>query len=140
YFSLRGHTAAITSVSWRMDSNVLASLSEDTTLRLWEMENGTAIKSWGAHGAGGESVQYTHDNRLVSCGRDRVGKVWDQNGAQQRAFDALPDVAVRCCFTHDGGRVIGGGLSGGGGGRGGGGGEGRGDVRGAAGPADQARP
>ena len=106
YFSLRGHTAAITSVSWRMDSNVLASMSEDTTLRLWEMENGGNIKSWGAHGAGGESVQYTHDNRLVSCGRDRVVKVWDQNGAQQRAFDALPDVAVRCCFTHDGGRVI----------------------------------
>jgi len=106
YFSLRGHTAAITSVSWRLDSNVLASLSEDTTLRLWEMENGNAIKSWGAHGGGGQAVQYTHDNRLVSCGRDRVVKVWDQNGAAQRAFDALPDVAVRCCFTHDGGRVV----------------------------------
>jgi hypothetical protein len=106
YFSLRGHTAAVTSLSWRLDSNVLASLSEDTTLRLWEMENGNAIKSWGAHGGGGQAVQYTHDNRLASCGRDRVVKVWDQNGAQQRAFDALPDVAVRCCFTHDGGRVV----------------------------------
>src|SRR6516162_3635124 len=113
YFALRGHTAAITSLSWRMDSNVMASLSEDTTLRLWEMENGNAIKSWGAHGGGGQSVQYTHDNRLVSCGRDRVVKVWDQNGAQQRAFEALPDVAVRCCFTHDGGRVVAGDWTGG---------------------------
>jgi hypothetical protein len=113
YFSLRGHTAAVTGLSWRMDSNVLASLSEDTTLRLWEMENGGAIKAWGAHGGGGQSVQYTHDNRLVSCGRDRVVKVWDQNGAQQRAFEALPDVAVRCCFTHDGGRVVAGDWTGG---------------------------
>jgi hypothetical protein len=106
YFALRGHTAAIAGLSWRMDSNVLASLSEDTTLRLWEMENGNAIKAWGAHGGGGQSVQYTHDHRLLSCGRDRVVKVWDQNGAQQRAFEALPDVAVRCCFTHDGSRVV----------------------------------
>ncbi len=113
YFALRGHTAAVTGLSWRMDSNVLASLSEDTTLRLWEMENGNAIKTWGAHGGGGQSVQYTHDSRIVSCGRDRVVKVWDQNGAQQRAFEALPDVAVRCCFTHDGGRVVAGDWTGG---------------------------
>ncbi len=106
YFSLRGHTAAITSLSWRLDSNVLASISEDTTLRLWEMENGGQIKSWAAHAGGGQSVQFTHDNRLVSCGRDRVVKTWDQNGTAQRSFEAMPDVAVRSCFTHDGARVI----------------------------------
>lgn len=106
YFSLRGHTAAIQGMSWRMDSNVLASISEDATLRLWEMENGNAIKSWAAHGGGSQAVQFTHDHRLVSCGRDRTAKTWDQNGAQQRAFGPLADVAIRCCFSHDGNRVI----------------------------------
>jgi Planctomycete cytochrome C/Anaphase-promoting complex subunit 4 WD40 domain len=106
YFSLRGHTGAITSLSWRMDSNVLGSISEDTTLRLWEMENGGLIKSWAAHGGGGQSLQFTHDNGLVSCGRDRVVKTWDQNGTALRSFEAMPDVAVRSCFTHDGIRVI----------------------------------
>src|SRR5207237_676150 len=38
YLSLRGHTAAVTDLSWRADSNVLASGSEDGTIRLWEME------------------------------------------------------------------------------------------------------
>ena len=57
YFSLRGHTAMITDVSWRDDSNVLASCSEDTTVKLWEMENGGNIKNWGAHGGGAASVQ-----------------------------------------------------------------------------------
>ncbi len=37
----------ITDVSWRDDSNVLASGSEDTTIKLWEMENGGKIKSLG---------------------------------------------------------------------------------------------
>jgi hypothetical protein len=106
YFSLRAHTAAIAQVSWRGDSNMLASTSEDTTLRLWEMENGGQIKAWGAHGGGVQSVHFAHDNRLASCGRDRVARIWDMNGAQQRAFDAFPDVALRVAFTHDDTRVI----------------------------------
>jgi WD40 repeat protein len=106
FFSLRGHTAMITDVRWRADSNVLASTSEDGTIRLWEMENGNPIKNWGAHGGGTQSVAYVRDGRLVSCGRDRVTKIWDQNGAQQRAFDAFPDIALRVASTHDGARVV----------------------------------
>jgi WD40 repeat protein len=108
YFSLRGHTAAVTDLSWRLDSNILASSSEDATIRFWEMENGNQVKSWGAHGGGCLSVKYTHDNRLVSAGRDKLVKVWDQNGGQQRVFEAFPDVASRAVFAHDGARVIGG--------------------------------
>jgi WD40 repeat protein len=105
FLSLRGHTAAVTDVSWRDDSNVLASASEDGTIRLWEMENGNAIKNWG-HGGPVEAVKYAHDGRLVSCGRDRVAKIWDQNGAPQRAFEAFPDIALRAALSHDGSRVI----------------------------------
>jgi WD40 repeat protein len=106
YFTLRGHAAAVTDVSWRADSNVLASASEDTTVRLWEMENGAQIKNWGAHTGGVAAVKYARDGRLVSCGRDRLARVWDQNGAQQRAFEALPDLALRVAFNHDASRVI----------------------------------
>lgn len=106
YFSLRGHTAAITEVSWRNDGNVLASASEDTTIRLFEMENGNQIRGWGAHGGGSQSVRFAKDGRLVSAGRDRTVKVWDGNGAQQRVFEAMPDLALRTAFTHDGARVL----------------------------------
>jgi hypothetical protein len=112
FFSLRGHTAAITDLSWRPDSNVLASASEDTTIRLWEMENGNPIKAWGAHGGGVAAVKFARDGRLVSCGRDRLARIWDQNGGQQRAFEAFPDLALRVAFSHDAARVIGGDWSG----------------------------
>jgi hypothetical protein len=111
YFTLRGHTAAITDVSWRIDSNVLASGSEDATVRLWEMENGTQFRGWGA-GGGVQSVKYAHDGRLVSCGRDRLARLWDPNGAALRAFEAFPDIALRGVFTHDSARVIAGDWSG----------------------------
>jgi Planctomycete cytochrome C/WD domain, G-beta repeat len=106
YFSLRGHTAAVTDVSWRDDSNLLASCSEDTTIRLWEMENGGQVRSWGAHGGGVAAVRFSHDGRLASVGRDRVAKLWDQNGAQQKAFEPFPDLALRTAFTHDNSRVF----------------------------------
>lgn len=106
YFTLRGHTAAITDVSWRLDSNVVASVSEDTTIRLFEMENGNQVRTWGAHGGGGQAVCYGKDGKIVSAGRDRLARLWDGNGANVRNFEALPDVALKAVFSHDGGRVI----------------------------------
>ncbi len=112
YFALRGHTAMITDVSWRDDSNVLASSSEDTTVKLWEMENGGNIKSWGAHAGGAESVRFTHDGKLASTGRDKVTKLWDQNGAVQKSFEAFPDLGLRVAITHENAKVIAGDWSG----------------------------
>lgn len=105
FYNLRGHTGPILDLSWRDDSNVLASASEDTTIKLWEMENGNQIKNWGAHGGGTQSVRFSHDNRLVSTGRDRVTKVWDQNGAAQKSFPAHADVGLRAAFGHDSAKV-----------------------------------
>ncbi len=112
FFSLRGHTAMITDLSWRDDSNVLASSSEDTNIKLWEMENGGNIKSWVAHGGGAASVKFTHDGKLASTGRDKITKLWDQNGAAQKAFEAFPDLGLSVAVTHENGKVIGGDWSG----------------------------
>src|SRR5579883_401485 len=112
YFSLRGHTAMITDVSWRDDSNLLASASEDATIRLWEMENGNPVKSWGAHGGGAGAVRYGHDGKIASTGRDRVTKLWDQNGGLQKQFGALPDLGLRVAVTHDSAKVFAGDWSG----------------------------
>ncbi|MBX7167409.1 MAG: hypothetical protein K1X74_13855 [Pirellulales bacterium] len=106
YQNLRGHAGAVNDVSWRADGNLLASAGEDGKVFLWEMENGTAVKQWDAHGGGTSAVEYAHDGRLVTVGRDRTPKVWDGNGALQRAFDALPDVALEAVFTHDDARIV----------------------------------
>jgi Planctomycete cytochrome C/WD domain, G-beta repeat len=112
FYDLRGHTASITDVSWRLDSNVLASSSEDTTIKLWEMQNGNLIKNWGAHGGGVESVRFAKDGRLVSTGRDRVAKLWDQNGGQQRQFEAFGDIATKASLGFDDASMIAGDWSG----------------------------
>jgi len=106
FFDLRGHQAAITDVSWRLDSNVVASSSEDGTVRLWEMENGGEIKSFGAHGGGVASVRFAKDGRLLTTGRDRLVRVWDQNGGKQREFEPFGDLALEAVFSHDESKVV----------------------------------
>ena len=112
FFDLRGHTGAITDISWRLDSNVVASSSEDGSVKLWEMENGNPIKSWGAHGGGVASVRFAKDGRLITTGRDRVPRLWDQNGGKQRDFEAFGDLALEGVFSHDDSRAITGDWSG----------------------------
>lgn len=106
YLTLKGHSGAITAVSWRSDSNVLASCSRDSTIRLWEMNNGGQIRNWGAHGNGVECVEFCRDGRLVSCGRDNVAKLWQQDGNQIRAFPAFGDLALRVSHCDEADRVI----------------------------------
>ena len=106
FLVLKGHSGAISGLSWRLDSNLLASCSEDATIRLWEMENGRQVKSWRAHVDGAASVEFTRDGRLVSCGRERVTKLWDQNGKQLRALPAFNDLALRVTHCDETNRVI----------------------------------
>jgi hypothetical protein len=106
YFTLKGHTACITAVSWRADSNVVASCSEDTTIRLFEMENGNQVRGWGAHGGGALAVRFARDGQIASAGRDRLVRLWNGNGGNVRNFEALPDLALQVAFSHDGKRII----------------------------------
>ena len=106
YLTLKAHTKGVTDVSWRSDSNVLASCSEDGSVRLWEMNNGGQVKSWTAHGGGAQSLEFTRDGRLISCGRDRVTKLWKQDGGQIRAFEAFSDIAVSATFCDESDRAF----------------------------------
>jgi hypothetical protein len=111
YLTLNGHTGAITAVSWRGDSNLLASASEDGTVRLWEPENGTQVKNWNAKSAV-LALEFSRDGRLVTCGRDQITRLWDQDGKQLMESAAIGDVAVSATFCDESSRVIAGSWAG----------------------------
>ena len=105
-FTLKGHTKSITEISWRTDSKILASTSEDGTIRTWELKNGKQLKSWTGHGGGTTSLEFLRDGNLVSCGRDKLVKLFDQNGKVLKQFKGLPDVAVAVSYCDETKRVI----------------------------------
>jgi len=104
-FSLTGHKAAITAIACL--NNVIASASEDGTIKLWDVREGRQIKSWNAHNGGALAVAFAPDGRIVSCGRDKLAKLWDANGKQLRASEPFSDVALQVAFSaSNGGRFI----------------------------------
>lgn len=106
YLTLAGHPQSVNGLSWRWDSNLLASASLDGTVKLWELENGGQVRNWNAHGGGVQSIEFTRDGRIVTAGRDRTAKLWDQAGSQLAAFGGLTDIATAASFCDETGRMF----------------------------------
>ncbi len=100
--TLAGHKVACTALAFM--PGVLASASEDGKIVLWNVKEGTEIRNWAAHAGGVLWVDFTPDGRIVSCGRDKIAKVWDATGKQIIATEALGDLALRCALNSE--RVI----------------------------------
>jgi WD40 repeat protein len=112
YGTLKGHTAAITSMAWRPDGGLLATVSEDGSLRLWDPKTSSQVKTWQSHAGGAESVAWLRDGRLVTTGRDRRAKLWAATGTMERETPALADIGTRVAISADGGRIFAGDWSG----------------------------
>lgn len=105
YLTLAGHPQGITGLSWRWDSNLLASASLDGSVKLWEIENGGQVRNWGAHGGGVQSIEFARDGRIVTAGRDRAVKLWDQAGQQVAGFGGLGEIGTVASFCDESGRM-----------------------------------
>ncbi|HEY9881194.1 MAG TPA: serine/threonine-protein kinase [Leptolyngbyaceae cyanobacterium] len=76
--NLVGHKKPIKSLVLLRDNNTLISGSEDTTIRLWDLEQGTEIKQLMGHtGSVNTLVVGPGDQTLFSAGTDRNILIWD---------------------------------------------------------------
>lgn len=101
YLTLAGHDGPITGLSWRADGNMLASCSKDGNVKLWEVVNGAQTKNWAAHKGGVTGIGFTRQGKLVSCGRDKLVKLWKQDGKIVRQFEGSPDIGVAVAFCDE---------------------------------------
>jgi WD40 repeat protein len=100
--STTAHEAAITGIACR--GNLVATCSEDGTVKFWDIVEGKQTKSWKAHDGGVRSIAFTSDGQIVTSGRDRFVRLWDATGRQIRQFGPLTDIAMQAGFA--GGKII----------------------------------
>jgi hypothetical protein len=97
--TLAGHKGMITSLAFM--PGLLASGSEDGKITFWDAKEGDSAKSWTAHANGVLCIDFTPDGRLVSSGRDKVAKVWDQTGKLLVSTETQNDIATRCALAGE---------------------------------------
>ncbi len=107
--TLPGHKVAVTALAFM--PGVLASASEDGNIILWDIQEAKPIRTiTKAHNGGVEWVDFTPDGRLVSSGRDKTAKVWDQTGKNLLTTAPFDDIALRAVLADN--RVVAGDWSG----------------------------
>ena len=99
YNPLPGHKQAVTALAFM--PGILASASTEGKITLWDVKEAKEIRSWNAHNGGVEWIDFTPEGRLVSCGRDRLAKIWDQNGKVTGTSPIFGDIALRAGLSND---------------------------------------
>ena len=111
-FDLAGHKEIITSVAWRVDGKILGSVSKDKSVRIWEMRKGKQIKTWPADGEGLTEICFLPEGNLLTAGRDKNVKLWQQDGKQLQTFNGLNDMSMGLAYCAVTERVVAGSFQG----------------------------
>ncbi|KAH8778279.1 WD40-repeat-containing domain protein, partial [Hyaloscypha sp. PMI_1271] len=92
--TLEGHGGRVWSVAFSHDSELLASASDDKTVKVWDAATGTLRQTLEGHGGRVWSVAFSHDSELLaSASDDKTVKVWDAaTGTLRQTLEGYGDV------------------------------------------------
>ena len=91
--TLEGHSHAVSSVAFSHDSKLLASASNDKTVKVWDAATGTLQKTLEGHSHAVNSIAFSHDSKLLaSASNDKTVKIWDAaTGTLQQTLEGHSD-------------------------------------------------
>ncbi|CAF2561972.1 unnamed protein product [Rotaria sp. Silwood2] len=77
-FELKGHRETVTRVVFHPTFDIIASSSEDATIKIWDYESGEHERTLKGHTAPVQDIAFDHTGRwLISCSADMSVRLWD---------------------------------------------------------------
>jgi len=106
--TLQGHASFVTSCAYSPDGNWIVSASDDFTLKVWDVTNGTERLTLAGHTDRINGCAYSPDgNWIVSASYDRSLKVWDaSSGAERLTLAGHTERVNGCAYSPDGNWIV----------------------------------
>jgi WD40 repeat protein len=106
--TLAGHSMWVVGVAVTPDGQRAVSASDDSTLKVWDLETGRTLRTLEGHSGIVYGVAVTPDGkRAVSASSDKTLKVWDlETGRALRTLEGHSDSVDGVAVTPDGKRAV----------------------------------
>ena len=104
---LTGHSDMVSSAEFSPDGNRLVSASKDHTIRIWDANSGSGLRTLRGHTGQVLSASFSPDGkRIVSASDDKTVRIWDaQTGKIVQTLEGHTSYVSSVAFSPDGRRV-----------------------------------
>ncbi|KAK7582833.1 hypothetical protein V3481_012131 [Fusarium oxysporum f. sp. vasinfectum] len=101
--TLEGHSDNVNSVVFSHDSTMLASASEDKTVRIWDLKTGKCERVLEGHIGWVNSLVFSNNSTMVaSASEDKTVQIWDlKTGKCECVLEGHGELIKSLVFSHD---------------------------------------
>src|SRR5688500_14742786 len=101
------HTEKILDVNFSLDEQMMATASEDNSVKIWSTVNGKLVQELKGHTKEVFKVYFYPDSkRILTASHDHTIRIWDLYSAKPLFEYSAPDGIHEVFLTRDGKRII----------------------------------